>query len=72
MSESAYRFFRGTRQLFWQDTYNDWRYALFGGYRLDDFDDAVVPDTRPLSWLATLRSVWRRISRRFLSLSDLG
>lgn len=31
MSESAYRFFRGTSHLFWQDMYNDWRFALFGG-----------------------------------------
>ncbi|KMQ74286.1 DUF2252 family protein [Marinobacter subterrani] len=32
MSESPYRFFRGTSHLFWQDMYNDWRFALFGGW----------------------------------------
>ncbi|WP_111495212.1 DUF2252 domain-containing protein [Marinobacter bohaiensis] len=31
MAESPYRFFRGTSHLFWQDMYNDWRFALFGG-----------------------------------------
>ena len=31
MSESAYRFFRGTSHLFWQDMYHDWRFVLFGG-----------------------------------------
>jgi uncharacterized protein (DUF2252 family) len=31
MAESSYRFFRGTSHLFWQDMYNDWRFALFGG-----------------------------------------
>lgn len=30
MAESPYRFFRGTSHLFWQDMYNDWRFALFG------------------------------------------
>ncbi|KMQ75944.1 putative protein conserved in bacteria (DUF2252) [Marinobacter subterrani] len=31
MAEAPYRFFRGTSHLFWQDMYNDWRFALFGG-----------------------------------------
>jgi uncharacterized protein (DUF2252 family) len=31
MSESPYRFFRGTSHLFWADMYHDWRFALFGG-----------------------------------------
>lgn len=31
MAESPYGFFRGTNHMFWQDFYNDWRFALFGG-----------------------------------------
>jgi len=31
MSESPYRFFRGTSHLFWADMFHDWRFALFGG-----------------------------------------
>lgn len=31
LGASPYQFFRGTNHLYWQDVWDDWRFALFGG-----------------------------------------